>query len=417
MRLAKLRFSPYNRSMLVRENHALLRPRVRRYGDRKMRKLILALFVLATPIHASESVRELISKLDNKDAPWHQRCLAAVTLGDMTPVSQEAVAALARNLDARNSVVALGHIGTPAITAMPILDKAFPDHSNYSECPSWAYALSRIDTAAAISDGLLLLHSSDRAKRNCGAMIFMHVRESGGEPAVLALMQSLDSPTATNAIPALGLMGSTAVDALPALSKFLDGSPSDRRFAAYSLGAICDKSHAPACTNGEIAKKLRARLSDNDWQVRNWAAVGLAKLAPSEEILDSLEAAMQDNSASLGIEAAVLFVSIQHDDSRAISALFRAIDKSVAFGAFAGLHGFVAMGTRARPAIPELRKRLFETNDENMKHWYASTLSALGDTLPPEYAKLNAPGLFVNFSTLLDNAGGHYQYEPCSTED
>jgi HEAT repeat protein len=96
-----------------------------------------------------------------------------------------------------------------------------------------------------------------------------------------------------NAAFALGKLGSSAHDAVPALNKVLqkDESPKVREAAAFALGEIAKES-IKAAGNPELVPALTAALKDEHWIVRRSAAFALGCLekdaAPAQEALEGL---------------------------------------------------------------------------------------------------------------------------------
>jgi HEAT repeat protein len=92
---------------------------------------------------------------------------------------------------------------------------------------------------------------------------------------------------------ALGKLGSSASDAVPALRKTLekDKSPKVREAAAFALGEIVRES-IKAAADPQLVPALSAALKDEHWSVRRSAAYALGCVerdaAPAQEVLEGL---------------------------------------------------------------------------------------------------------------------------------
>jgi HEAT repeat protein len=355
-------------------------------------RLIAAASLLQLGVDPAEVLPVLLAEL--KDGPPEARDHVIAVLGGLGPAAKDAVAPLAARLpdaDARTAAAitqTLGHIGPAAKDAIPALKKRLADEKEAVDLlrPRVAVALWRI---ARDPDAAKLLRTQLTGKDDPAATRHETVktlwRIDAGKETLAALAEQLKSETPRFAIAAAGALGDKdsvallgkllahkdlntraqavvalhqlgtraagAIEPLQALAK-----DNDPHMAFWATSAVCRIE-----PKAEAVAALAGYLGDRNPMTRHDAARALAQLgAAGKPAVAQLTAAMADADGYVGVAAAVALWKIDRNPAalQTLTDLLRHADPAVRTQAALELGG--EFGPDAKPAVPELTRRLFD---------------------------------------------------------
>ena len=244
-------------------------------------------------------------------------------------------------------------------------------------------------------------------------------RIDSGKEAQAALTELLKSEKPEIAIAAAGVLGEKAKDAIPLLGKMLaHKEPNVRARAVVALSRLGTAAK-------EVAEQLRGAMKDDSPQIAFWAAVAVCRLDPKPDAVAAVAGYLSDPNPSMRLDAVEVIASLgasgkpaaprltvalsdNEEQTRlaAALALWRVEPNPTALSfaverlrspdpqirSQAALLLGATFGADAKPAVPELVKRLFDS----FSAVRSSAAEALGRIGPA--AKDAAPALL----TLLD---------------
>lgn len=172
-------------------------------------------------------------------------------------------------------------------------------------------------------------------------------------PELIAIAANPKHPGCVQAIQTLGIIGPAASNAVPVLIQIVaNPRHADRLYAAQAIGNISAADPAAAFA-------LASSLDDSDTEYRQVALRALAAngVTPSE-LLPRLRALRQDTN-----EWFYTYTSLalwNHD--RQNSELFQAVASTLPTNACGLVSTLADLGPRAAPFVPELQRKLSDTN-------------------------------------------------------
>jgi len=321
--------------------------------------------------NAKDAIPNLIAALENVD--YHYSRTAATALGQMAPHAIEPLIATAKDSEHRQARIeatrALGLIGSDAKAAVAPLLTLLADEdaelANHAET-----SLRRIGKPSALAI-LKSLNDKDVAmlERRLEILIDLADLLAGSPDDVIALLAQ-DSPrlrdTGINIVRKLGTEDPALVVHL--LPLFNDPLADIRSRAIAVVGQLEFKQAG-------LAEKLLAALVDDDEQVRISAANSLCKFRDEHDtILPPLLVALTDQSGTAQRAIAYTIKQIGPPAVEPVRALLEHDDADVRWYAVDILGG---IGAPARPALPDLRKRLEDT-DATVRNNASWAIDAIG---------------------------------------
>ncbi len=320
---------------------------------------------------AQDAIPHLIAALENVD--YHYSRTAATALGQMAPHAIEPLIATATKSEHRQARIeatrALGLIGADAKAAVAPLLALLADEdaelANHAET-----SLRRIGKPSALAI-LQSLGDTDVAmlERRLEILIDLADLLAGSPDEVIALLAQ-DHPrlrdTGISIVRKLGTEDPALVAHL--LPLFNDPLPDIRSRAIAVVGQLEFKQPG-------LAEQLLASLKDDDEQVRISAANSLCKFKDEHDtILPPLLAALTDQSGTAQRAIAYTIKQIGPPAVEPVRALLDHDDADVRWYAVDILGG---IGAPARPALPDLRKRLEDT-DATVRNNASWAIDAIG---------------------------------------
>ena len=302
------------------------------------------------------------------------RVWSAYTLGQIGPMAASAVEALNVSLAdsdpalRRAAAEALGKIADPA--AVDGLMNALDDENDQVRQHA-AVALGQIGPAASAATKKLIVALSDQQVRTIAREALIQIGPDAVDPLVdsldddnirfdvLVVLRTVDPVKTTQQ----GLAQPTAAD-LPSLHKVLydvTRQPADRRAAAAALVTLGDDGLAVLIEAFEVPEL--ARTAAEAFANADSAAVSsLVKVLTHQQ--PGVRASAADALGHMGIAA--------RDAVTNLMALLGDQDRQVRYRGVRALH---ELGPKAKPAVPVLRKIIFNTAEsEAIRNWAIKTL-------------------------------------------
>ncbi len=341
-----------------------------------MRANLLILLILAgclQPARAEEphtfwgkTVEGWIAVFRDESSTEIQRQQAVQALGCFGPEAKAAVPVL---IDAvrkgqfqDEAVDALVQIGAGADVTVPILIDRFlkrecqhlTGQETFFYDPSMEDSLARIG-GPAVPPLLEILNGPNRDMRVCAAAALGLIGTSA-RSAVPALIRATEHPDPNrepeilvlHAIRALGRIGPAAKAAIPVLNRLLEREIPNELVSSFDIVVALDRIGAPP-----VRKLLDDFLRGDDWGVANQ----LAWLGPkAREVIPSLRAALTDKRPQVRFSAAIALAQIAPSVTESIPVLIEALnyldDEVIEVGEVP--KALARLGYRAKAALPSL---------------------------------------------------------------
>jgi HEAT repeat protein len=372
-------------------------------------------FKSGEPKYGSFTVEQWKERLKNIDPAAPQS--AALVPGLIALVEDRNVPSTVR----QQAASTLGRIGKPAAGAVPVLVDLLkkPDESDGStfHWSAKALALFQADAREAAPPLIEVVQDNSRptATREVALETLTYIGTAHPRvvPTLIALLQNPPSGELSrandeasfraNAAASLGIIGSGASAAVPALARATrDPFEAVRRNAAVSLGAMGGQAEValPALVDAllsddspavqdeaarAIAKVgppaipvLERLLQDDEPQARKRAAAALGSMGPpAKAVRDALIAALNDADADVRLTAAESLWAITGEAEPIVPTLVNALssdDRQIRLRASRQL---IALKDQARTAIKSIRSLLKDKNPQ-VRRVAAQTIEKLG---------------------------------------